>query len=77
MAAPAKSSKWGSFLSQAVAGVESRLDNMLAETDDDARPHGPASRSSSMPVQPVTPARPSPGPSLFSFSSAVRPLIAH
>ncbi|CZT04947.1 related to transcription factor TMF [Rhynchosporium agropyri] len=32
MAAPAKqTSRWGNFLSQAVAGVESRLDNILAE----------------------------------------------
>lgn len=33
MAAPGKpsASKWGSFLTSAVAGVESRLDNMLAE----------------------------------------------
>ncbi|OLN92905.1 Protein sgm1 [Colletotrichum chlorophyti] len=33
MAAPAKSSRWGSFLQQAVAGVEARLDNILAEGD--------------------------------------------
>ncbi|PHH63702.1 hypothetical protein CDD81_5574 [Ophiocordyceps australis] len=33
MAAPGKSSRWGSLLSQAVAGVESRLDNMLTESD--------------------------------------------
>lgn len=26
-----QTSRWGSFLQQAVAGVESRLDNMLAE----------------------------------------------
>ncbi|KAK2609016.1 hypothetical protein QQS21_002386 [Conoideocrella luteorostrata] len=38
MAAPGKSSKWGSFLSQAVAGVESRLDNMLADPEE-ARSH--------------------------------------
>lgn len=32
MSAPAKkASGWGSFLQQAVAGVESRLDNILAE----------------------------------------------
>jgi hypothetical protein len=32
MAAPTKqSSRWGAFLQQAVAGVESRLDNILAE----------------------------------------------
>ncbi|KAI5462977.1 TATA element modulatory factor 1 TATA binding-domain-containing protein [Mariannaea sp. PMI_226] len=36
MAAPGKptGSRWGSFLSQAVAGVESRLDNMLTEGED-------------------------------------------
>ncbi|KAH7326703.1 TATA element modulatory factor 1 TATA binding-domain-containing protein [Stachybotrys elegans] len=46
MAAPAKtpasSNRWGSFLSQAVAGVESRLDNMLGDADD-----GTASAASS------------------------------
>lgn len=32
MAAPVKqTSRWGSLLQQAVAGVESRLDNILAE----------------------------------------------
>lgn len=36
MAAPAKqNSRWGSFLQQAVAGVESRLDTILAEGGDD------------------------------------------
>jgi hypothetical protein len=39
MAAPAKqTSRWGSFLQQAVAGVESRLDNILAEGDESAAP---------------------------------------
>ncbi|PNY23403.1 Protein sgm1 [Tolypocladium capitatum] len=38
MAAPGKSSIWGSLLSQAVAGVESRLDNILAEADGAAQP---------------------------------------
>ncbi|KAI1373587.1 TATA element modulatory factor 1 TATA binding-domain-containing protein [Hypoxylon crocopeplum] len=33
MSAPQKSSRWGSFLSQAVAGVEARLDNILAEEE--------------------------------------------
>ncbi|KAI1336396.1 hypothetical protein F5Y15DRAFT_418939 [Xylariaceae sp. FL0016] len=33
MSNPQKSSRWGSFLSQAVAGVEARLDNILAEED--------------------------------------------
>jgi hypothetical protein len=36
MAAPVKqSSRWGSFLQQAVAGVESRLDNILTEGSED------------------------------------------
>lgn len=34
MSAPAKSSRWGSFLQQAVAGVEARLDNILAEGEN-------------------------------------------
>ncbi|GJC87317.1 TATA element modulatory factor [Colletotrichum liriopes] len=35
MAAPAKSTRWGSFLQQAVAGVEARLDNILAEGENE------------------------------------------
>lgn len=39
MAAPTKqASRWGSFLQQAVAGVESRLDNMLLDGVEDASP---------------------------------------
>lgn len=41
------SSRWGSFLQQAVAGVESRLDNILAEGIDEQQPatttHAPSS----------------------------------
>ncbi|KAI1840499.1 hypothetical protein JX266_013285 [Neoarthrinium moseri] len=52
MSAPSKpSSRWGSFLSQAVAGVEARLDTILAEEDqqDGAAPVAkqPPSRPSS------------------------------
>ncbi|KAI5920767.1 TATA element modulatory factor 1 TATA binding-domain-containing protein [Camillea tinctor] len=43
MSAPQKTSKWGSFLSQAVAGVEARLDNILAEEEPAKRPLEPAS----------------------------------
>lgn len=43
MSAPGKqASRWGSFLQQAVAGVESRLDNILAESDDDRSATPPA-----------------------------------
>ncbi|KAG5950361.1 hypothetical protein E4U53_005204 [Claviceps sorghi] len=38
MAVPGKQSRWGSFLSQAVAGVESRLDTILADTDESDAP---------------------------------------
>ncbi|KAI0478665.1 TATA element modulatory factor 1 TATA binding-domain-containing protein [Xylariaceae sp. FL0804] len=54
MAAPQKSSKWGSFLSQAVAGVEARLDNILAE-EDGTKPqvaNAPASASEPPPTVP-------------------------
>ncbi|KAM0512205.1 hypothetical protein ACHAPE_009135 [Trichoderma viride] len=43
MSAPGKqASRWGSFLQSAVAGVESRLDNILAESDDDRSATPPA-----------------------------------
>lgn len=43
MSAPGKqASRWGSLLQQAVAGVESRLDNILAESDDDRSATPPA-----------------------------------
>ncbi|KAJ6781042.1 hypothetical protein PWT90_04782 [Aphanocladium album] len=58
MAAPNKSSsRWGSFLSQAVAGVESRLDNILAEEDSSS--HAPATQQQPKPqpqMQAPTPA---------------------
>ncbi|KAK8126302.1 M protein repeat protein [Apiospora kogelbergensis] len=47
MSAPAKSSKWGSFLSQAVANVESRLDNILSEEETNGKP---SSQSPSRPA---------------------------
>lgn len=53
MAAP---NRWGSFLSQAVAGVEARLDNILAENED-----GTPQQKDSKPAAPVSPAKQSPG----------------
>jgi hypothetical protein len=39
MSGPAKqSSRWGSFLQQAVAGVESRLDNILTDAEEGGKP---------------------------------------
>ena len=41
---PAKTtSRWGSFLQQAVAGVESRLDTILADEDGATKSQGNAS----------------------------------
>ncbi|KAK4457413.1 TATA element modulatory factor [Cladorrhinum samala] len=53
----AASSRWGSFLSQAVAGVEARLDNMLAEED------GTTQQKESKPATPASPVKQSPGAS--------------
>ncbi|KAI0110014.1 TATA element modulatory factor 1 TATA binding-domain-containing protein [Daldinia grandis] len=66
MSAPQKSSRWGSFLSQAVAGVEARLDNILAEEDaakqaSSQHPTRTASTSSAtttnVPARSTTPSR--------------------
>jgi hypothetical protein len=54
MAAPSKqTSRWGSFLQQAVAGVESRLDNILAEGADEAVPPSKKPAPSTPPVTTV------------------------
>lgn len=47
MSAPAKSSRWGSFLQSAVAGVEARLDNILAEEEQNGKPGHASQRSPS------------------------------
>ncbi|KAG6101487.1 hypothetical protein E4U30_001901 [Claviceps sp. LM220 group G6] len=54
MAAPGKASRWGSLLSQAVAGVESRLDTMLAETDEDEPNSAAAGASAAAPSRTAT-----------------------
>jgi len=65
MAAPSKqsSSRWGSFLQQAVAGVESRLDNILAEGDEAL---APAKKPTPAPASTTT-AKPEGSQSLFLF----------
>lgn len=56
MATPNKqSSRWGSFLQQAVAGVESRLDNILAEENEAAIP---AKKPTPTPSTPAATAKP-------------------
>ncbi|KAF2964522.1 hypothetical protein GQX73_g9065 [Xylaria multiplex] len=52
-----KSSRWGSFLSQAVAGVEARLDNILAEDGGSKESTTPAVTLSTPPVPPTPPTR--------------------
>ncbi|KAJ6445561.1 m protein repeat protein [Purpureocillium lavendulum] len=72
MAAPGKSSRWGSFLSQAVAGVESRLDNILAEAEEQPqqKPTQAAPASSPKPAaQLAAPAKPAPGSSRSSSTN--------
>ncbi|KAJ2985601.1 hypothetical protein NUW58_g5442 [Xylaria curta] len=58
MSASQKSSRWGSFLSQAVAGVEARLDNILAEDDGSKGAPTPAVVSSTSPAPPAPPTPP-------------------
>ena len=53
------SARWGSFLSQAVAGVEARLDNILAEED------GAAQQKEGKPATPASPVKQSPGMSCY------------
>ncbi|KAI0430967.1 TATA element modulatory factor 1 TATA binding-domain-containing protein [Xylaria sp. FL1042] len=57
MSAPQKSSRWGSFLSQAVAGVEARLDNILAEDGGQKESTAPTVAPSASTVPPTPPAR--------------------
>ncbi|KAJ9157279.1 Protein SGM1 [Pleurostoma richardsiae] len=55
MSAPGKSSRWGSLLSQAVAGVEARLDTILSEEEQSKQ----ASKSSLSPAPAKPPSAPS------------------
>ncbi|KAL2153948.1 hypothetical protein VTH82DRAFT_2624 [Thermothelomyces myriococcoides] len=57
--------RWGSLLSQAVAGVEARLDTILADNDDDT----PQQKETKPPAAPSSPAKQSPGASRTSSSS--------
>ncbi|KAK3335596.1 TATA element modulatory factor 1 TATA binding-domain-containing protein [Cercophora scortea] len=65
MSAPSnKSSRWGSFLSQAVAGVEARLDTILADEDASAPARESKQAPSAAPVVAVAPtSTPAPTPS--------------
>lgn len=70
MAAPTKKTGWGSFLSQAVGGLEARLDNILAEDEaSSARDAKPSPGSAAQP-SPASPSKQtaSPGKSQVSLS---------
>ncbi|KAK4197834.1 putative TATA element modulatory factor [Triangularia verruculosa] len=56
--------RWGSFLTQAVAGVEARLDNILSEDND-----GTTQAKETKPAPPASPVKQSPGPSRTSSST--------
>lgn len=55
MTAPGKQgSKWGSYFQQAVAGVESRLDNLLADGIEGEQAHAPSKPATLAPTTPTT-----------------------
>jgi hypothetical protein len=56
-----KRTGWGSFLSQAVAGVEARLDNILAEEGDGSVQQKEANLPASSTPTPATSVKQSPG----------------
>jgi hypothetical protein len=58
--------RWGSFLSQAVAGVEARLDNILAENEEGAG-GDPAQQKEGRPASPASPAKQTPGMSFLPW----------
>ncbi|KAI1421049.1 TATA element modulatory factor 1 TATA binding-domain-containing protein [Xylaria sp. FL1777] len=57
MSVPQKSSRWGTFLSQAVAGVEARLDNILAEDSGPKEATTPSIVPGASAVPPTPPTR--------------------
>ncbi|GKT39933.1 protein sgm1 [Colletotrichum spaethianum] len=78
MAAPAKSTRWGSFLQQAVAGVEARLDNILAEGENGPNLSQPAQPATAPAKDQSTSEQPSSFPliiALYSFSHDLAVLI--
>lgn len=59
-------SRWGSLLSQAVAGVESRLDTILGD-ENEASKDSKTTQQTTTPAPPApSSAKPSPGMSLMS-----------
>src|SRR3569833_632929 len=67
MAASGKGSRWGSFHSQAVAGVEARLDTILADNEEATKQPQQSNKISPLP----SPNKPSPG-TLSALGTALR-----
>jgi TATA element modulatory factor len=61
MATPGKS-RWGSLLSQAVAGIEARLDDVLADKEEPGKEPKPAAAISPGSSISASPAKPSQTP---------------
>lgn len=60
MASSGGKAGWGSFLSKAVAGVEARLDNILAEGEEARKDANSGQQTAAAPA-PASLQRPSPG----------------
>lgn len=73
MSAPPKQSRWGSLLSQAVAGVEARLDTILAE--DDSTP-APKQQPPSRPASATSTSRPNPSTTAKSANDRLQERLA-
>jgi len=78
MAAPSKStSRWGSLLQQAVAGVESRLDNILADGVSEGGVGEEGLQAKKPPVATTPPAAAMPESStLFAASNSIQLLMS-
>lgn len=66
---PTKQSRWGGFLQQAIAGVESRLDTILADQEEEDAAKD-ADKGSKQPEQPSLQAG-------MSFAKSVSPGTRH
>ena len=66
-------SRWGSLLQQAVAGVESRLDTILADGDEPLVPPPKANGKTLEPLEPKDSAHPT-GPAGIGASSKHTPV---
>jgi hypothetical protein len=76
MSAPSKSSRWGSFLSQAVAGVEARLDNILAEEEEQQQQQAAKQSPPSRPPSAASSSKPTPSTANKSTNDRLQERLA-